>query len=239
MTMRMIQDYFKAFRWKKIVESYKQGGWWIFIYWLFVWPAIFHLYELAEDALTFFMIGLPIVFAMFAAPLHSLTLPKLMYLCPMSRQERRSYIVRASYIRMLCPSILGLLGIVVLMLTGLCDVLCAVGILLNCVSFSVLLGTEVSKCGYGCINEKGQRTLDMESRRGITEGILMILGFGMGLFYFCILRWETSVGLAVKWLALGITLLVQLPVTIRYMKYWKEAVEYAEWYEGSLKANKR
>ncbi len=227
-----IKDYFGGFRWGRIKEAYKGGGWWTPIFLMTVLPAATRFFETQKSTLAYVLVYGPILFCLFAAPLHSIMLPKLMYLCPMSRENRRKYIVASTVIRIGVPMLLGVLGAGILLARGICDWICEVGVLLNIISFSLMLGSGTNHNGFGKMSEEGQRVMNFDTRAGVWESFGLMLALLLGMAYPFVLAWDTPVPQWVKWLFLGFQLLAQLPITIKYMGFWKPSVEGAVYYEN-------
>ena len=238
MTKRIIKDYFTAFRWSRVRETFANEQWWLFFYFLFCLPIACRYFDTRESTLAYLMVNIPFVFTLFAAPLHPAALPKLLYLCPMSKEMRKEYIVKACYIRVGFPILIGIACGIILLWQGICDWICGVGILLNLVILAVIMGSGINKNGCGKKLENGQRAMDMDTKKGIYEAACLILAFLVSLTYASILAWETSVAIWVKCLPLGVILLIQLPITLKYLSYWQESVENAAYYESSISSSK-
>lgn len=234
----IIKDYFVAFRWGKIKESYKSGGWWMYFYLLTLLPAITGFYDRAKDAACYLLVGVPIVFCLFSAPLHPMRLPKIMYLCPMDEKARRSYIEKSGYFRMAFSVLLGIIGALVLIVGGMCDWICGVGLVFNMVVLA-LFSCGINANGYGTTDANGNRTFDTSDARGVLEmwGIIITLISSLG--YVAMLAWETTVAVWVKGIFIGVAVLIQLPIFLKYLTYWEGAVERAMNYERSYIENKK
>lgn len=232
MTKRIVRDYFTAFRWSRIKETYAKEQWWLFLYLLIILPLICQFYDTKESTLAYWMVYIPFFFAMFAAPLHPPVLPKMLYLCPMSREMRREYIVKSCYIRVCIPIVIGIVGVAILLWQGICDWICGAGILLNLVLFATMMGSGVNAKGYGKKLENGQRVMNMDTAQGIYEAISLILAYLVSMLYAFLLATDANAMQWVKWVLIGATLLIQLPVTLKYLSYWQESVENSIYYEG-------
>lgn len=240
MMQRIIRDYFAAFHWRKLREACKDGGW-LFLYFLFLLPVIWGVFDTAESAITYFCVAVPLMFCLFAAKLHPMVLPKLMYLCPISKENRKRYIKNYCYFCMIVPIVLGALGAIGLVVSGIYDWVWAGTVILNVTLFSVFLGSGigsgVSEEGKGAILNNLKAEVVFTSARAVIEICMVLLVLINGLL-FCLVSWEHW-GLAwVKWIFLGMILLVELPLTIAYLRYFSEAVERAVYYEKNYVNNK-
>lgn len=227
----VMKDYIGGFRWGRMKEAYKSGGWWTPIYCMTILPLVCGMYEEGTSALAYIMGCGPIFFSMFAAPLHPSVLPKMMYLCPMGRENRKKYIRASAVTRVGIPVLLGSIGVGVLLALGICDWICGVGILLNDIAFSLIMGVGINQNGFGKVSEQGQRVMNFDTRVGVWESFGLIIAMILGIVYPVILAWYQPVSLWVKGLLLVIQLLTQVPVTIKHMEFWRPALENAVYYE--------
>ena len=146
---------------------------------------------------------------------------------------RKDYILKACFIRTAVPVVLSILMISILLFLGWIDWICAFGILLNNSIFAVFLGSGINLNGYGKINEKGQRSLPMDDAFSLYEFAMLFSVTMISLGYSAIVM-ETD-PLWVGFFFIGITLLIPLPITVSYLKYWPSAVENALTYENCFK----
>lgn len=232
MMRQVIRDYFTAFRWQKIKETYKYNNWWLFIYSLTFLPMGA---QTKESALTYLLILIPFLFCMFSASLHPMFLPKIMYLCPMSTSTRREYVVKSGFFQISVSVAVGTLGVLGLLICGISDWISGAGIWLNHAIFSVFLGSGANPRGYGKISETGQRVVDMDSKQGILEFFNILIAILLSTAYIFMLSWDTSPAWWVKWIFIGISIFIQLPFTLNYLKYWPKTVDEIMLYENSGK----
>lgn len=230
-----IRNYIKAFKWQNIKASYHNGGWFTLIYFLVVLPLIMAFNPKEGDASIAIYISVlfPSVFTMFTTVLYPMTLPKLMYLCPMSKEMRKDYIIKACFIRTLVPISLTLIVLSILLLRGATDWISAIGIFLNHVIFAIFWGSGTNVSGFGNIDEKGIRSIPMDSLFSLLEAAIIF--FSMLISCGHAACSPVSAHPVLKLLLIGATLLFPLPATISYLKYWPSAVENALTYENCLK----
>lgn len=226
----IVRDYFAAFRWGNIKEAMKNGGVFLIIYWGCLLPSIAGFIERKEYLLTYVLIIVPTAFTALSGKLHSMNLSKVMYLCPIGRKERREYIVKSCYFRIGLTAMVSILAVLILVCVGLCDWVTSIGLMFNGIVFALLMcGIEKKKS----ITEKEPYPPIEMNRQGVIEVVdvffTLISSYGIA----CLLCWDTPVSWWVKYIFLGIALVVQLPLTIAYLTYWKKAVEEATDYESS------
>lgn len=229
-----LRNYIRAFKWQNVKDSYHNGGWFTLIYLLIVLPLIMALNYKENGVyvdIIMFLIIFPFVFSMFTSVLYPMRLAKHMYLCPMSREMRKDYIIKACIIRTLVPIFMTLVIVVSLLALGATDWISALGMFLNSAIFSVFFGSGTNMNGYGSIDEKGQRSIPMDSFFSLMEAVIV---------FFCLMICcghgacsPVTVNPILKLLLIGATLVIALPATISYLKYWPSAVENALSYETS------
>lgn len=227
-----MRNYIRAFKWQNIKESYQNGTLFTLLYLGLILPIIQCLGELdvaAIHILTF----LPIVFTMFTSVLYPMALPKLMYLCPMSKEMRKKYIVSACYIRAGVPILLTLLILTFFLFSGITDWICALGILLNNTMFSLCLGSGTNVKGFGDIDQRGYRSVPMNTAFSLCEGGIIIVSMLLGFGYSAWGGIDSPLWLKLSMLI--ITLLIPVPLTRYYLKYWPGSVENALFYENTMK----
>lgn len=238
MMRRVIRDYFAAFRWQKMKEENQIGSLWMIIYFTFFLPLLtLKTMRSWEGLLIFNLVTFPIMFCIFAEVLHPMVLPKMMYLCPMSREIRREYIVKAGLFRIAAPLSLGILAVVILLISGKCDWLCGIGILLNDITFCTFVGSGINTNGYRKVRENGQRIFDMDSGNGVMEIVIIVTALLMCIIYSSELTSDTPLPVWGKGILIGVVLFISVPITVHYLKGWRGAVERAISYESSYVAN--
>ena len=235
MTKRVIRDYFAAFRWQKIKESQKKNEWWILIYFMALAPLILGVYDSVTGTLAYYLIIVPLLFTMFVPTIHTMKLPKIMYLCPLSMDERREYITKSCIIRIAAAVLVDIIAVMVLLVSGICDGLTAISILLNLMLLSVAIGSGINPNGYGKIKgeDRGVRVIDPKDRKEFLEMWICLAAFLTCLTHYSIVRKEFDF-LLVRSLALGLPLVVTLPPTIVYLMFWKQAVAETMTYERQV-----
>lgn len=226
-----IRNYIRAFRWQNVKESYNNGGWFTLLYLAVFCPILFNDFQIGSGTLTDILLLFPNIYVMFTSVLYPMTLPKIMYLCPMSKEMRKDYILKACFVRTIVPVAMNIIVVIILLSNRFINPVCAIGVFLNNLIFSVFLGSGTNMKGYGKIDEKGQRSMSIDDGFSLKEFLIVFCNMILCVAY-------GSIGpLDAPWVSLlfiGITLLIPLPVTISYLKYWPSAVENALSYESCM-----
>lgn len=103
MNSRAIKDYFRSFHWKKMFSVQL----FMFYYWLFFGPIMCWDKECRsmEVILIYYSGAVTLLLGMSGMHLNPVRLPKLMYLLPMNREQRESYVRTGFWIRFLAPAL--------------------------------------------------------------------------------------------------------------------------------------
>ncbi len=226
-----MRNYIRAFKWQNIKESYHNGSWLSLLYLGIMFPLILNGWDTDEAGISI-LILFPNIFVMFTSVLFPMSLPKLMYLCPMSKEMRKKYIISACRIRVGVPILLTLLVIILFLFLGLMDWVCALGSLLNNTIFALFLGSGTNAKGYGDIDQRGYRSIPMNTAFSVCEAVIILSCMLLTAGYCAI---DITNPMWVKLLLLIITLLIPLPVTRYYLRFWPSSVENALCYENTMK----
>lgn len=153
----VIYDYIRSFRWKNIRQLDKERNnfsfYWPICYFSFCFPVTTRLYqETAFTIANYFLWMIPFFIGIFGIQLLPIRLKKIIFLCPMDKQERRKYSYSIFWVRIMVPlGIQGVLGII----------LCAFGVInLICVLvqgitvFTLFMLVSVKVYGKSDIKEK-------------------------------------------------------------------------------------
>ena len=128
----VVRNYFAAFRWNNIKEEMKKGElYYLLFYWLGIIPMLWGVWQTKEETVIYYMLVFPMLFFELSIRIHPMRMPKIMFLCPMNKRMRKEYISKFICFRILNIILVGGIGIAVLMLGGLCDWICAIGLFLN------------------------------------------------------------------------------------------------------------
>ncbi len=222
----VLRDYFTAFHWSNFVDNYRRGNWWWMIQFLVVTPVLMKVYDSSATTLTFLCVMVPIIFCVAAEGHHQTLLPKMIYLCPMSREERKKYILASCGVRIAIPTIVGIAGVLILLGCGIADWMYSVGVILNITVLSTCLGACLYVNGPSKFTENG--TID--SNAGLLEIFILLVTMFTGFLYAC---WEGYASLWLRLVFLGVQLLIMVPMIVSYLKKWQKSMEQALLYENS------
>lgn len=210
MTKWIVQDYFSKFRFKSIVVKKQQGaviGWILFVLGI----PVFMLEKTQERILLYFLLLGPIAFANLNERIHPEICPKIFYLCPMNKEERKKYIQKTFQFRMWIPVLLGIPGTVFAFAAGYYDVAYVIGVLFQLVAVS-----------YICADYLGR----------ISQAVGVILAWICMLFYYNSIFWGTSEVWWIKRILFLTALLIEIPILLYCRKRRLERIEAICSYEG-------
>ena len=108
MVKRALHDYALGFRWRNLVQLYKKSM-------LFVWILLFNflntvnslLDESTSGTIVYLVWSTIFLFGLIGMTLSPLKLPKVMFLSPMNKQERKQYIQISFWVQVLIPTLMG------------------------------------------------------------------------------------------------------------------------------------
>lgn len=225
MMKNIIREYFAAFRWTRIKESYYGSNWWFFIYMLMIVPTIFlggEVFETGKSALAFYSLILPVMFHLFAVPLHPFTLPKMMYLCPMTKQERRKYLEKSYVVKILFSLLIALLGETILLVMGNYDAFMT-GITFG-LTVLLIFATSLQTRAVG-------NGADWSKSKDRWETVTLIFFLLQAVVLASEVATKEICSQTEKIVYLGILLFIDLPLTLKILSFWNETVERMMYYE--------
>lgn len=237
MWKRVMRDYFAAFRWEKIKKAAKGGDWWMYPYFALVLPAGLQIFHNTKSAMTYFLVMLPILFGLFVLSIYPAVLPKIMYLCPMSKHARRDYLEKSRVVRIAIASGISLISIGIVILLGITEWYYLAAIFSNHFLFALTMSSIINKNGYGTLDVNGKRVVDWDSKAGILEGCMLLIVL-ITAFIQTDVVWENTslLGGVLLWI---IPAALELPIVVWFCKQWPENVERALCYETAVKIVER
>lgn len=227
MVKNIIREYFAAFRWRRIKESYHGSNWWIFLYILIIVPLFSggKTLETGKSALGFYSLLLPVMFHLFTVPLHPFTMPKMMYLCPMTKQERRKYLEKSYAVKILFSLFLALLGQIILLVMGDYDIFMT-GMAFVLTTF-LIFATSLQARVPGNAG-------DYSKSKDRWETVTLILFLFEIVVLTDIIAPGESCSQVEKIIFLVILFAIDLPLTLKILSFWKETVEGLMHYEKRI-----
>lgn len=160
---------------------------------------------------------LPMIFSLCSVLAHPVQLAKMMYLCPMSPGERRTYIYGSYCFRIGVHMLVSIAGLCIVVANAYCDVFSMIQILINDALVAVMLN-------------HGQQAGDRGSAVVIEE-ILFLTALLSNAVQFGIVY----DGMPDRWIQLVLFFLfclVQMPLEVRYVKYIRRELRRAVYYEA-------
>lgn len=232
---RVIRDYFAAFRIDRIKAGYRSGNpftnWFPIVYVLFVMPASLQVFTKSLDVtIRFFVTGVLLLFDLYAAPLHPISLPKLLYLCPMSETERRDYIRKSYGFKIGFPVGLSALGMAVLWIFGKINGIFGLVVIAETGAIAICGGImgRAQKDGYA--REK-KPSDNFEGRDG-WETLAIIVSVACAFFTMLYAVWLEDFWDIMSLVCVVCMVCMELPLTILMIRRVKPAQERALNYEG-------
>lgn len=228
----VLLDYISVFRWRNVKEQWKYGTGSLAFYILLLQPLMSTGYGMDERTLAAFLVNLPMAFALFGAMPQLMGLPKLMYLCPLSTDMRREYLIKAGAVRIVAPVLAGLPGILWVFAKGRLDGIAVIGTLINLLLFTVVFAVWKHADDYAKkVNGHQQGTPGLDHIFGARRVLSIVVILVDNFLYVSVNGKEGK--LWVNMIAVGLTLVVQLPLTISCIREWPKAIERAVSYESS------
>lgn len=224
----VIGDYFRSFTWGNIKERIKNDFATVFgaLSWIFVMNV--GVFEGRDEQILFFCVALPLWVGGFNTRCCTLSLPKIMYLCPMSVASRKEYLQKLRLLRMGISVIVSVLsGILYVSMGGY--VVYAVAIVWNQCVLHYALACDTNEFGWGRLEVNGTKSVDMDSQRGLMELFVHIAVYMMAFIQILVFVVDGNLVLGV--VMLGISLLIEMPMIVWFWKRWPEYLEQELFYE--------
>lgn len=229
-----IRDYFFAFRLNNIRERY--GGrnfanWFPLLYPLIIMPILTGERLSAEPIMYVQHYGVTLLFlyVIFAAPLHPVALPKLLYLCPMDVSERRGYIRQSYVLKIAIGMAVAVLGTALLVIcTGLSVSYGMVFIMSEAAAIlcsANMDGRNVKKC------EETQRSVYIYSGTDGWEIAALIISVVVGFFVILGVQWQEDFSGMGGIVFSAVLIVIELPFVILSVRKSRKVIDAAMNYE--------
>lgn len=176
----------------------------------------------------YYVMILAVLFVLLSARMHPLRLPKLMYLCPMSKEERRAYLHRAWRVRVTFDFAIAMIPVLIALVTGLADGWVAANVTLSVLCLGLCSSVREMFIPGG---NNGAMTLNYSGAGGVAAGIVCILSYITGACGL-IVSPQNGGETILAGIFLGVELLVELPLTIKVLAGRDAAIEQALDYES-------
>lgn len=221
MIKNLISDYLRVYNWDSFKKQWENNFSLSFVmFWVF-FTCIGAMHAKENLPVNFYIVFLalylPMWFTLFSGQIHSVKLEKMMYLCPMDTDQRRTYIYSSYYFRVILHMVIIVMGTVVLIPFSYCDVISAAEILLNGLIISAFIPS-------------GKNTREETETADVRKGIMTASALISNVIQAGIIL-DDEPDIIPKLVILGALLLVQLPLSIKYYKWVKGELRAAVNYE--------
>lgn len=223
MIKEVVYDYIRSFRWKNLQQMNKDenrfGFWGTVCYFLILLPITTRLYKESVFAISsYFLWAIPFCIGTIGIKIFPLSMKKIHFLCPMNKEERRTYSYTVYGVRILLPLLIEVvLGIILCMgkMTTVSVVLLhGMGLL----TFFVMGSTKV----YENLN-KAKKESDKQFHRGMYMFFMIIYV----ITEMCTVMFMEQImyGSILYRYALGIEILLFVIITIWCLRSLPEVIE--------------
>jgi len=159
-------------------------------------------------------------------------LPKILYLCPMSKHARKEYLEKSRVVRIGFASGISLCSIGIGVLLGFTEWIYLASIFSNHFLLILVLASIINENGYGALDVNGKRVMDWDSKAGILEGCMIGI-VTITAFIQTSIEWDDT-SLLEGILLWVIPATLELPIVVWFCKHWSENVERALCYETAV-----
>lgn len=160
-------------------------GWFFWFYLCTFFPVMIHAYDSVADTVVYWCSVLPVLAAGILCSACSMRLPRMMYLCPMGKPERRRYMTFVFEVKAAAVFCLCLLFQAIPLALGYCNVWRCMEILLAVMFLSLGLNLPWSGMAYRPVWDNG----DMPKAEGLKgyRGLLLFQQLVAAFFYILLL----------------------------------------------------
>ena len=229
----IVSEYFRAYKWgnfKALWKKEDRAYVWFTIYWMISALSGGFLREdfTVKDCLMLLAVYLPMLCIGCSGIIHPVRLSKMMYLCPVSAEERKRYIYQSYYFRIGIHMCIAMIGTVLLTLFTYWDVISCLEILLCDLAVSLFIPSAKE------VNE------DMwKIEKGVGYKIvIMVIAVILNMVQLVIIS-DSEPHIAAKTIVFCVLLFIELPLSVKYYKKYvqnelRDAV-YFEKYSAELR----
>ena len=230
----VIRDYMAAFRLSRIKERYGSnffGMFYLGIYLVAIMPtAVLGQNGASKYIAEYYVLVCLLLFCMYSSQLHPIEMSKLLYLCPMSRQERREYLLKSYLLKIGVIFVASALGLILILNIGKLNLIYAT--LFLCANMGLAISSSLmnAKRIRACIDKR--KSVVMSSGADGRETAAIIVSICLALFLLiCVDSQEEMQGVVGVVIAL-VLLVVELPLVITMLKRVRPTIEQAMNYEN-------
>ena len=168
------------------------------------------------------LVFLPMLCSDFAMVLHPVQLHKMMYLCPLSREERKAYVKNTYIFRVVIHVVLSILCVAIVSQCSYCDLLSAILLLLNDILFACLIFPK--RAFHSVVNPSFEHWMWF---------FLILFALGSNFLQVYIVMDEAE-DWWLKWTLLIVFLTIQLPMALRYRICVRQRLDEVGDFEGEM-----
>lgn len=121
MLKRALYDYVRSFTWKNFIRIYKKSNLFMWIFLLNIFNMCNALDESKGGSISFLLWMFVFLLGIIGMELCPIKLPKIMYLSPMNEAERKQYLVRVYWIRIIIPTFVEAVIETILLILGIVE----------------------------------------------------------------------------------------------------------------------
>lgn len=217
----IVRDYFAGFKVKNGTDGWKYLAWPI-IYFLFFLPAIDGYFDNPVYLLKYLSFGAPIIFILIAGVTHPMKLPKMMHLVPMTTEERKSYITKSVWFKIIFGIAVGAICITPVLLVGEMHISVWALQMYNFMTFAII-SSRMGKSSNGS---------------DLWRGVMMVIETIWITIISYLMLYKITYGTkngrtSVEWKFALLSMLLSLFMTIYVVTDWKKRINEAIDYERS------
>lgn len=222
MTKYIIRDFFSAFRISRLKQN-KASFACVYLTVYIICISIFSNRSWSDKQIAWRNIivenalFLPMIFSFCSVMAHPIQLAKMMYLCPMSPWERRTYIYGSYFFRLGVHMLVSIAGLCIVVANAYCDVFSMIQILINDALVAVMLNHR---------QQAGDRGSGMVIGEILFLTALLSNAVQFGIVY------DMTPDRWIQWVLFFLFCFVQMPLEIRYVKYIRRELRRAVYYEA-------
>lgn len=109
MVRQILINYFSSFRWSNIKQKKNNIQMWNFVYIMVIMSWTTNVADEDFYGVRYFLWAVPLLFGFFSSELVAVRLPKIYYLAPMNKAQRRKYIYSCFWTKVCIPLVLGVI----------------------------------------------------------------------------------------------------------------------------------
>ena len=227
-----IGGYFSVFRPRWLHENYPNYFLSYFVLlWSFLvlWPMMAKIWnEGWEACVGYYLTAVPILLAIYVTPLHPIALPKLLYLCPMSREERKRELWKAYLFKIAVPAVLSICMMTVLVVLDITSPLFALLTVLATLLQAVCFGSMTTQKLREWTKKNGIIMNSMSGWELVGRIVASLCSYVYMLLCIAEAREEVWAGIIA-----ALVLLPEIPVAVGAVKRAVRVVEQAMQYEDA------